>query len=67
MMHIPLSQSHFAIVDDEDHPRFNEFRWCYRADRDNTAGCAVRHVKVNGKDRLSYLHREIVDAPPTSM
>src|SRR5207253_5305812 len=46
-----------------DYPLFNEFRWCYRADRNQGPGCAVRHVKVNGKDRLSYLHREVMQAP----
>jgi hypothetical protein len=63
MMYIPLSQGKVAVVDEADHPRFSEFRWCFRADRDKSTGCAVRHVNRDGKDRLSYQHREVMDAP----
>jgi HNH endonuclease len=63
MQHILLSQNKVALVDDDDFARFSKHRWCYRADRNQGPGCAVRHVKVNGKDRLSYLHREVMDAP----
>jgi hypothetical protein len=65
MPQIPLSQNKFAIVDEEDYPIFSEFRWCYRAERNHGPGCAVRHVKKpNGKDTLSYLHREVMGSPP---
>lgn len=36
---------------------------CHRADRDNGPDRAVKHVSVHGTDCLSYLHREIEDAP----
>jgi hypothetical protein len=62
-MQIPLSQGKVAEVDPQDHTLFNEHKWYYRADRNHAPGCAVRHAKVKGKDRLSYLHREIVNAP----
>jgi hypothetical protein len=62
-MQIPLSQGKVAQVDPQDHALFSEHKWCYRADRNQGPGCAVRHIKVKGKDRLSYLHREIVNAP----
>jgi hypothetical protein len=63
MQRIPLTQNKFALVDDDDYGRFRHLRWCYRADRDRAAGCAVRHVRTEGKSRLSYLHREVMDAP----
>jgi hypothetical protein len=62
-MQIPLSQGKVAIVDPENHALFSEHRWSYRAERNHGPGCAVRHVKVNDKDHLSYLHREVMDAP----
>ena len=64
MQTIPLSQNQLAIIDDDDFPRFSGFRWIYRAERNNKQGYAVRHSKVNGKDRLAYLHREIMNPPP---
>lgn len=63
MREIPLSQGEFALVDDEDFPFLREFKWCYRPERDGQQGHAVRHRKVDGKDRLCYLHREILSAP----
>src|SRR5476651_1954549 len=63
MRQITLSQNQVALVDDEDFPLLSEFRWCYRAERDGKPGYAVRHRKVDGKDRLAYLHREIMNPP----
>src|SRR5262245_6618718 len=63
MREIPLSQNQVALVDDVDYPLVSEFRWCYRPERDGRQGYAVRHRKVDGKDRLCYLHREILPAP----
>src|ERR1700722_10077372 len=64
MQRIQLSQGQFAIVDDVDFPLLSDFKWCYRAERDGKQGYAVRHRMVNGKDRLCYLHREIVQPGP---
>src|SRR4051812_13279336 len=63
MREIPLSQDQVALVDDSDFPLLSEFKWCYRAERDGRQGYAVRHRKVDGKDRLCYLHREVLPAP----
>jgi hypothetical protein len=66
MREIPLSQGQAVLVDDGDYPLLSEVRWCYRPERDGRQGYAVRHAKVEGKDRLAYLHREIVQ-PPAGM
>jgi hypothetical protein len=63
MQHIPLSQGQVAVVDDQDFPLLSDFRWAYRAERDDRQGYAVRHHKVDGKDRLSYMHRQIMQPP----
>src|SRR5262245_26289400 len=63
MQQIPLSQNQVALVDDDDYPLLSEFRWCYRAERNGNQGYAVRHRKVDGKDRPCYLHREVLPAP----
>src|SRR3954470_15811238 len=63
MKSIPLSQGKSALVDDHDYPLHAESRWCFRGERDKKAGYAVRHHKVNGKDRLLYLHRLLMNPP----
>jgi hypothetical protein len=63
MQEIPLSQGRSALVDDDLFPLLSEFRWSYRAERDGRQGYAVRHRKVDGKDRLCSLHREVCPAP----
>jgi len=63
MQTIQLSQGQIALVDDADFPLLSEFHWCYRAERNGKQGYAVRHTKIGGKDRLSYLHRSIIQPP----
>jgi hypothetical protein len=63
MKEIPLSQGQFALVDDADYPLLSDFKWFYRAERNGKQGYAVRHSKVYGRDRLVYLHRQIMQAP----
>jgi hypothetical protein len=64
MQPIPLSQNQVALVDDADFPIHSQHRWCYRAEKNGAQGYAVRDVKVDGKDRLCYLHRQIMEPPP---
>ena len=64
MKEIPLSQGQTALVDDADYPLLSEFKWCYRSERNGKQGYAVRHSKVYGRDRLVYLHRQLMQAPP---
>jgi hypothetical protein len=63
MQQIPLSQGQTALVDDQDYPLVSDFRWCYKPERNGNQGYAVRHRKVDGKDRLSYLQREVMQPP----
>jgi hypothetical protein len=64
MQTILLSQHQVAVVDDADFPLLSDFRWCYRAERGGKQGYAVRHVQVDGKDRLCYLHRQLMEPAP---
>lgn len=63
-MQIPLSQNQFVTVDDQDHPALSQHRWCYRSERSGRQGYAVRNAKVDGKWKLVYLHRHLMNPPP---
>jgi hypothetical protein len=62
MQTIPLSQGKVAIVDDADYPLVSDFKWCFRADSDRSGGYALRHIKINGKARKLYLHRQLMES-----
>jgi hypothetical protein len=64
MLEIPLSQGQSVHVDDADYALLSDAKWSYRPERDGRQGYAVRHVKVDGKDRLCYLHRLLMQPPP---
>ena len=58
MKEIAISQGKFAMVDDEDFESLSKHTWCY------LSGYAVRHSKKDeGKKRLIFMHRQIVNAP----
>ena len=61
MQQVTLSQGQVALVDDADFPLLADFKWCYRPERNGKQGYAVRHAKVDGKDRLLYLHRQLMN------
>jgi hypothetical protein len=63
-MQIPLSQNQFVTVDDQDHPTLSQHRWCFRSERSNRQGYAVRNAKVDGRYKLVYLHRQLINPPP---
>jgi len=63
MQQIPLSQGRFVIVDGADYPLLVDFKWWFRGERDSRYGYAVRHHKVDGRDRLLYLHRLLMNPP----
>lgn len=59
--HIQLTKGLSALVDDADYENFNKFNWC--AHKSGQKFYAVRRVKIDGKSREIYLHREIMEAP----
>jgi len=62
MKEIPLTQGQVALVDDEDFERLSQFKWSARK-YGNTfyAGRQIRLRK--DKQTVSYMHREIMNAP----
>jgi hypothetical protein len=57
--HIPLGQGAFALVDDADYDQLKRFEWWL-----SKAGYAVGFVPLDGKFRLTYMHRLILNAGP---
>jgi hypothetical protein len=61
---IPLTQSKFAIVDDEDFEELSKFKWC--AKKNHYGGyCAIRNCysRINKKQHPIYMHRQIMSCP----
>ena len=59
MKQIALTQNQYATVSDKDYEKVNQFKWCY----DSHNRCAVRGVKTNGKNKIIFMHRFIMDTP----
>jgi|SRR3990167_679890 len=62
MKQIPLTKGKFAIVDDEDFPRVNKYKWCYDHEyaRAYIGGGRQNPVYV-------YLHRLVLNCTPGQM
>ena len=61
MPKIPLTQGQFALVDDEDFKRFNNFKWCAKWEKNTKSYHARRGVQMeNKKVKTLALHREIL-------
>lgn len=61
MKEIKLTQGRFAMLDNEDFDRVNQFRWY--ADKDKSAQVlwyAARHVYINGRRTTQKLHQFIL-------
>jgi hypothetical protein len=56
---IPLGQGAFALVDDADYDPLRRFEWWLSKN-----GYAVGFVPADGKFRLTYMHRLILNAAP---
>lgn len=60
MQQIPLTQGHFALVDDDDYPLISQHKWTY----DNT-GYAVRKITIaRGRYKKVLMHRILTNAQP---
>jgi hypothetical protein len=64
MQQIQLSQNKIVLLDDDDFERLSQHHWCYRGERNDAQGYAIRHAKVDGKVRTVYMHREIMGQVP---
>ena len=61
MKEIPLTKGLFALVDDEDFDRLNQWNW--RAKKSRKTFYADRHFEKDGRRTYVHMHRLIVDAP----
>ena len=62
MKRIPLTQDKYALVDDEDFERINQYKWY--ANNEHGIWYAIRSIrKTNGKQTIQRMHRIIMDAP----
>jgi hypothetical protein len=59
--YIQLTKGLSALVDNADYETFNKFNWV--AQKSGHKFYAVRRVKIDGKSKDIYLHREIMKAP----
>lgn len=62
---IPLTQGFSVVVDESDFPELSQHKWCALNVRKWGKVYAVRAVQLpNGKQRIEYMHRVILDAQP---
>jgi hypothetical protein len=57
--HIPLTRGYAALVDDSDYDLVRQSKWLYVG-----SGYAGRFVTIDGKKKLLYLHRFLLNAQP---
>jgi len=58
-----LTHGMITIVDDIDYERLNKFKWHAHRPGGSKSYYARRAVYVDGKQRLIYMHREILNTP----
>lgn len=65
MKKIPLTQSQFALVDDDDCERLSKYKWHSLYNKHTDSFYAVRHVciKESKKTICIMMHREIMNIP----
>ncbi len=60
MKKIPLTQGKFALIDDTDYERVNQFKWCAIYRHRNWYATRTSYTPTK---KTIYLHRFILDAP----
>lgn len=58
---IPLTKGMFALVDDDDFSRVNEYKWC--AHQDGGRWYSFRYFSKDGQRTFMSLHRFIIGTP----
>ena len=61
MKEIKLTQGKVALIDDEDFEYLNQFKWCTQ--KVPKTFYARRNKRINGKQTVIYMHREIMKTP----
>lgn len=61
MKEIELSQGKKALVDDDDYQYLNQWNWT--ANKHGNTYRVLRYPKINGKRKIIYMHRLIMNAP----
>ena len=61
MKKIKLTQGQFALVDDWNYDWLNQFKWF--AVKGKYTYYAVRAIRINGKRKTIWMHREIMKTP----
>ena len=64
MQEINLNQDMTVVLDDEDFANLSQYHWCYRGEPNSDLGYAMRHARIDGKNKTVYMHREIMNPPP---
>ena len=62
MQHLPLSAGQHTLVDDADYEPLLRWNWLYLPN--HRGGYAIRHLRVNGRRIIIYLHRLLLAARP---
>lgn len=58
MKSIPLTKGKAATVDDHDAAKVADFSWYFHSE-----GYAARRETIDGKSRIIYMHRQLLNAP----
>ena len=64
MQQIKLTQGKFAMVDDEDFERVNQFKWCVCKSRNGNVFYATRKMIIEGKRKTERMHQFILGNNP---
>lgn len=62
MKEIKLTQGQFALIDDDDYERVNQFKWYARYDKKRNTFTALTNIRNNKKQISIYMHRAIMNA-----